>query len=115
MPVSVNLKSEFDVAQLEAQMKKKVERAVKLSAEYLLEESKKTVPYMDGILESSGDITTNKGEATVYYDTPYAKRLHENPQYNFRGKGQGKWLEKTVNSGSVQSGILRIMKGEIQL
>lgn len=36
----------------------------------------------------------------VSYDTPYAVRLHEHPEYNFQGGREGKWLEKTVNEKS---------------
>jgi len=39
------------------------------------------------------------GESTFFisYNTPYAIKLHESSpgEYNFRGKGQAKWLEKT--------------------
>ncbi|MGM0437489.1 MAG: hypothetical protein ACQEQD_04385 [Bacillota bacterium] len=38
----------------------------------------------------------------ISYNTPYAVALHEAPagQYNFRGKGQAKWLEKTAREMS---------------
>ena len=31
----------------------------------------------------------------IYYDTPYAARLHEHPEYNFQHGRKGKWLENT--------------------
>ena len=34
-------------------------RGLKIVGEYLLEESKKTVPYRDGMLESSGAVSTD--------------------------------------------------------
>lgn len=72
--------------------------AIASSLEYILEQSKEIVPFRDGILESSGstDIDSRELKGTVFYDTPYAIRLHEHPEYDFQGKGEGKWLEKTI-------------------
>jgi hypothetical protein len=68
------------------------------AAEYVLETANRTVPHQDGDLERSGKTSVDeKGrQAAVSYDTPYARRLHEHPEYNFQGKGRGKWLELTM-------------------
>lgn len=69
------------------------------AANYLLVESNKTVPFDTGLLEStgrtSGDI--NIMTTAVSYDTPYAERVHEHPEYRFKNGRRGKWLENTID------------------
>ncbi len=77
------------------------------AAEAVLELANEHVPYDEGDLEASGDV--NRGQSRygptgqfaanewfVFYDTPYAVRLHEHPEYHFQGKGEGKWLEHAI-------------------
>ena len=71
-----------------------------LAAEFLLGESKKQVPFDVGSLSDTGQVleaeTPEEGSA-VLYDTPYAARLHEHPEYNFDTSSnpgaKGKYLE----------------------
>ena len=70
------------------------QQGVQDAAEYVLQEANKMVPHDEGDLERSGDISVEKGQASIFYDTPYAKRLHEHPDYTFNKGRQGKWLEK---------------------
>jgi hypothetical protein len=72
--------------------------ALMLGAEVLLTESIKSSPHDEGILDQSAKTSGDFAKMTtvVSYDTPYAVRLHEHPEYNFQGKGRGKWLEKTL-------------------
>lgn len=54
------------------------------------------VPFRDGTLASSATRNTSLGSGNVIYQTPYARRLYYNPQYNFSGapiRG-GKWFER---------------------
>lgn len=90
-------------------------RAMAIVGEYLLEESIKTVPFRDGILEASGTASTDGKTVCVSFNTPYARRLHEHPEYNFRGKGRGKWLELTFKDKTVQNNAMKIIKGEIDI
>jgi hypothetical protein len=66
-------------------------------AQYLLEEANKLCPHDTGALEASGYAGANAAakEASVSYNTPYAARLHEHPEYQFQDGRMGKWLEKT--------------------
>lgn len=66
--------------------------------EFLKDEANKIVPHDEGILQASGDysIDSDGAKGTVYYDTPYAIRLHEHPEYNFQKGRRGKWLEITM-------------------
>jgi len=76
------------------------------AAEHLLEHANRTVPHDEGTLERSGSVYPDtplgvigqEMRVAVFYDTPYAARLHESEpgEYNFRGRGQRKWLERAI-------------------
>lgn len=102
-------KIKFDKSKLENISKADAARATKLGAELVLQHSKKYVPHDKGMLENSGsvDFNSSKPEATAFYDTPYAVRLHEHPDYNFRKGRQGKWLEKAAKEK--QKDVLKLM------
>lgn len=92
-------------------------RAIKIGAETLLEKSKEHVPHRKGMLENSGATSSDATDpdnpvATVFYDTPYAERLHEHPEYNFKGKGRGKWLQtaRDENGKIILDEMARIMR-----
>lgn len=93
-------------------------RATRIGAEVLLEKSKDHVPHDKGILENSGsvDYQSSPPKATVFYDTLYAIRLHEHPEYKFKGKGQGKWLQNAAinNKNLVKKAIEKAMKEGLQ-
>jgi hypothetical protein len=76
-------------------------------AKSLLKDANEHVPFLEGDLKESGRVVSGQSrsglsgqfmgnEFFVAYDTPYAVRLHEHPEYNFRGSGEGKWLEKAL-------------------
>jgi hypothetical protein len=72
------------------------EMGAEIAAEKTLKDANQHVPYETGELQESGAVNADGTTAFVSYDTPYAVRLHEHPEYNFQGKGEGKWLEKAV-------------------
>ncbi|QPZ39701.1 hypothetical protein [Paramicrobacterium chengjingii] len=67
------------------------------AGERLLALSAQQVPFDIGTLSGSGSVSTplNAADPTVevIYDTPYAARLHEHPEYNFQGGRKGKYVE----------------------
>ncbi len=63
------------------------------AAERVLSRANETVPYREGTLMSTGAVSTDGVEAAVSYDTVYAARLHQHPEYNFQGSGRGRWLQ----------------------
>lgn len=75
------------------------EYALGRAAEHVLTQANDRVPHDEGTLMRSGstDVDGRAGIASISYDTPYAVRLHENPQYNFQSGREGKWLERTMN------------------
>ena len=75
------------------------QEAVGDACEFIVDQMNKIVPHDEGILESTGDYEIDSQEATaiISYNTPYAVRLHEHPEYNFQNGRCGKWVEITIN------------------
>lgn len=69
--------------------------------EHILRESILIAPLDESTLHQSGGTSVAENirgvEGAVYFDTPYAVRLHENPEYNFQNGRVGKYLEIVVN------------------
>lgn len=107
--VKVTWNGKKTIKKFENQRKKVLSDA----AEALLEESKQEVPHDEGTLENSGSTSVGKDEANVYYDTPYAIRLHEHPEYKFKGKGKGKWHERALRRISPK--LIKYIKGRLKL
>lgn len=82
--------------------------------EHILDEANKIVPHDEGILQASGQIFINSVHMSgnVSYNTPYAIRLHEHPEYNFQKGRQGKWLERTIKAR--KKAVLGYMKNKMQ-
>lgn len=68
------------------------------AATHLRGESNKTVPIEEGTLQRSGgvDVDRRAGEATAYYDTPYAAAVHEDTTAQRDPGRRAKWLELTA-------------------
>lgn len=69
------------------------------AAELLLEESNRTVPIEEGTLMRSGTVDVDAAEpaATVSYETPYARRQHEDTRLAHNAGRRAKWLEATFD------------------
>ncbi len=52
----------------------------------------------DGTDMSKAFPDESSDEMYVSYNTPYAARLHEHPEYQFQDGRQGKWLETALDS-----------------
>ena len=71
--------------------------ALKDAAEFLLEQANRTVPLEEDTLERSGKATVVSDEsAAVSYDTPYARRQHEDLTLNHAPGRRAKWLQRTL-------------------
>ena len=68
------------------------------ASEYSLESANRTVPHEDGDLQASGgtDVDQQNLKASVYYDTPYARRQHEELTWQHDPGRRAKWLELTM-------------------
>lgn len=68
------------------------------TAEELMRLGNQEVPFDKGTLMQSGDVDDSgllqeHPEIVVGYNTPYAARLHEHPEYHFKNGRKGKFLE----------------------
>lgn len=97
--INAKLKWNIPPDKLKRMSKKALDSGVKDALEEVLKRSNQRVPLDKSTLLKSGntDYDSKSQKGTVYYDTPYAKRLHEHPEYNFQRGREGKWLEKTAN------------------
>lgn len=91
-----------------------VEQALYKGISHILNEANNIAPKDEGTLIQTSDVDVDPeaGTASAFYVQKYAPRLHENPQYNFQGGRQGKWLEKTILSEGDR--VRDIMANEIR-
>jgi hypothetical protein len=87
-----------------------------LAAERLLALSNAEAPLEIGTLIGSSTVipATDPTEgAAVTYDTPYAARLHEHPEYQFQNGRKGKYLEDPAveNRGELGDIIRKQVRG----
>lgn len=87
---------------LEEEIDKAALRGVKKLADVILGESQKLVPVDTGTLKESGAISTDKKAqiVTISYNTPYARKQHEDNTLNHPKGGQAKYLEQPFNEKS---------------
>lgn len=92
-------------------------KGLHLAAEHVLGEATKTVPIEEGTLQRSGatDVDPANLQASVYYDTPYAARQHEEMDYHHDSGRTAKWLENAFNAeaGTVGVIIAKTIRGEL--
>lgn len=75
------------------------QQGLHMAATHLLNESRKQAPHDEGILEASAHIQALPGGGrAVAYDTPYARRQHEELAYRHLKRGKAKYLEDPGNS-----------------
>lgn len=94
-------------------IKEKTHLAVNAVADEVLRLSQFEVPHDTGRLQNSGHVEPGEDElhALVGYNTVYAARLHENPQYHFQKGRKGKYLEDPIknNIDIFRSYIMKII------
>ncbi|RLU85884.1 hypothetical protein CTZ27_26315 [Streptomyces griseocarneus] len=73
-------------------------RGALLGAEHVLAESRKKVPINEGTLERSGAASVDEQSVTaaVSYDTPYARRVHEDMTARHAPGRSAKYLESVL-------------------
>lgn len=67
-------------------------KGLEKASEIVLAMANAHAPLDTGNLIGTGRVDWDGKEATVYYDTVYAARLHQNPKWHFQHGRQGKWL-----------------------
>ncbi|MEF3114488.1 hypothetical protein [Streptomyces chrestomyceticus] len=82
-------------------------RGVRLGAEHVLGVSRQRVPLDEGTLERSGAVSVDEQQlvAAVSYDTPYARRVHEDMNARHSPGRSAKYLEAVLpqESSTVQA------------
>lgn len=65
-------------------------------------------PFDEGTLAGSGEVTVNSSGtvASISYDTPYAARLHEHPEYNFQHGRIGKYLITAMQREAANASLI---------
>ena len=74
-------------------------KALHTGGESILTEAIDETPIETGTLRRSGTVTTSKKEKAVYisFNTPYARRQHEELGYHHPRGGKAKYLEDPFN------------------
>ncbi|MEV5509047.1 minor capsid protein [Streptomyces orinoci] len=89
-------------------------RGARLGAEHVLQVSRQKVPIEEGTLERSGTVSVDEQQATaaVSYDTPYARRVHEDLTARHAPGRSAKYLESVLpeTAGEVQALIAAQVK-----
>jgi hypothetical protein len=69
-----------------------------VGAEAGLTEANRTIPIEEGVMERSGETSVDdrKLEAAISYDTPYARRQHEDLSLRHDKGRRAKWLEQML-------------------
>lgn len=93
------MKSSWAGPQVADRVRAEAYRALLDGAEHLLEEANRTVPIEEATLQRSGDVSGDRQTLTaaVSYDTPYARRQHEDTRLRHDPGRRAKWLERTFN------------------
>lgn len=90
----MNVRCEFDG--IRKKIKKGKNNAQKVLVEHVLKDSNYYIPKDTGALETSGTISSTGKQ--VIWNTPYARRLYWNPQFNFskdvNPNARGLWFEE---------------------
>ncbi|SDZ00939.1 hypothetical protein [Thermoactinomyces sp. DSM 45892] len=85
--------------------------------EKMLSLSNENVPLDEGTLLRSGvaSFSESKLSGCVSYNTPYARRLHEHPEYRFQQGRKGKWLEDTTKQkqNEIVKTVQQTIKGNV--
>ncbi|MGH0601145.1 minor capsid protein [Bacillus mycoides] len=93
--IRVNVR--VDTHQIESKVMEATQKAQFTLDEQVLKDSNFYAPEDTTELKRSGVRYSRPGEGHVGWDTPYARRLYYNPQYNFshdvNANAQGLWFE----------------------
>lgn len=96
--INFSVRNTFDLGAMIAKSNAATKRAQYLLDDQVLKDSNKYAPLRDGILIASGLSHSRIGQGFIKWQTPYARRLYYNPQYNFSTDRNplagGLWFER---------------------
>ena len=99
-----------NIAKTEKGINKIIDKTIGQVADKVLEESRDLAPKKKGTLRGKSDTRKVKEHTyEIFYDTVYAARLHEHPEYRFTTPGTGgKYLEKPfLKYSDMLSGLVK--------
>lgn len=93
------LSLEWNDDEVEAALSASTFDGLELAGEHLLQVSSALAPHEEGTLERSGDIDSDEDElqVSVFFDTRYAARQHEDLTYRHDEGRQAKYLEAPMH------------------
>jgi len=104
--ISINVKVNVDEKKINNGIVRQLDKAQFALDQEVLKDSNFYIPARDFYLRDSGVTHSRIGEGLVSWQTPYARRLYYNPQYNFskdkNPHARGLWFEaaKAQNRGA---------------
>lgn len=92
-------------------------KGIVVFADEVFRKSGQQVPHDRGTLQASGEVREQDNKQIISWNTDYAARLHEHPEYRFQKGRKGKYLEDPLKELSPQMGkiIADVIKQEIGL
>lgn len=119
MPISATVSLARSFPEVTTEILGRLVNGQNKASEHLLGLAKDEAPMDVGTLEGSGSVVPAEkaGEdALVVFDTPYAARLHEHPEYDFskdsNPKAKGKYLEDPAQENKSLLGQIIATEGK---
>jgi hypothetical protein len=95
--ISLNINVKINQNQIGNKVANGLDRAQFALDEQVLKDSNFYIPEREAYLKDSGVTHSRIGEGLIAWQTPYARRLYYNPQFNFskdkNPNAQGLWFE----------------------
>lgn len=93
----IDVNTQIDLSQIQAKVEQATEKVQISFAQQVLKDSNYFIPFDTGNLRDSSLIASDFQTGSLVWNTPYARRLYYNPQYNFSKdsnvNAQGLWYE----------------------
>lgn len=95
--IKLDVKVKINQNQLQSDIDRRLDKAQYALDNQVLKDSNYFIPKDTGNLEQSSFLHSQIGQGKIVWNTPYARRLYYNPQYNFskdvNPNAQGLWFE----------------------
>ncbi len=100
----IDIKIVWKGDEVKADIKSVSAKALRNAAEFILLQSNQNIPVDEGTLKNSGNtfVDDDALEASVYYDTPYAVRQHEDMTIRHKNGRSAKYLENAYKNNIKQ-------------
>lgn len=93
----IKIKVNVNISDIQPKLDKAIEKAQFALDQQVLKDSNNYIPLDESTLMESSLLFSRPGEGHIGWQTPYARRLYYNPQYNFstdkNPNAQGLWFE----------------------